>query len=512
MKLQSKKGFALTAAVAMVVSVFAGVTQAKAASSTLTYGVISALRSYEAKSGEIANKGPFYQAVYDTLAYEDTNGKLIPNLALKWRADSSRTHWAIDLRKGVKFTDGTVFDGNSVKANMEAFIGPTGDSPAKGTAGAVDSVSVDPTNPYKIVVNLNSPDPAFELALSQPPFYQQSPKTIGTAAAKTNPIGTGPYILDTAKTVVDSVYYYNRNPNYWNKAKVPFDNLVIKVFADTTAASNALRTGAVDVMNVSSSFSASLKAAGMEILTQRLDWQGLTIVNRKAGTKSPLGNLKVRQAINYAINRAAACTVGSSGLCAPTNQQWAPYNAGYVSSLDSTYPYDLAKAKSLMADAGYASGFDITIPSLSAFASILPFIKDALGAIGIKVTYVDVPIAQYFAVVQSGKYDMFFMSLGRARADWAFMKAQVLDTGAWNVCHCNDAKTTSYLNKIKGTPSAQRQAEYLQALNTYWVQQAFNVPFYNVDLTFGYNPKTVTVKLQGGNAVPYLPFGISPKA
>ena len=509
MKLQSKKGFALTAAFAMLISGFVGATQAKAASTTLTYGVISAIRSYEAKSGEIANKGPFYQAVYDTLAYEDTDGKIIPNLATKWRSDSSRTHWTIYLRKGVKFTDGAVFDGNAVKANVETFIGPTGDSPTKGTGAAIQSVTVE--NPYKVIVNLSAPDPAFELALSQPVFYQQSPKTIGTAAAKTNPIGTGPYILDTKRTVVDSVYYYTRNTNYWNKANVPFDNLIIKIFSDTTAASNALRTGAVDVMNVTAANAASLKSAGMEILTQRLDWQGLTLVNRKSGAKSPLANVKVRQAINYAINRDAACKVGGNGLCSATNQIWAPYNDGYVASLNSTYPYNVAKAKALMAEAGYASGFSLTLPSLAAFAAISGFIKDSLGEIGIKVSYEDVPLAQYFATVQSGKYDAFFMSLGRAKADWAFMKAQVLNTGAWNVCHCNDAKVTSLLAKIQKTPSAARATESLQALNTYWVQNAFSVPFYEVDLTFGYNPKTVTVKVQKGNAVPYLPFGISPK-
>jgi len=501
-----KKLFAWSAALAIAATgLIAGVAPAQAAGKTLTYGVISTIRSYAASSGEIANKGPFYQAVYDTLIMQMPNGRYTGWLADKFTADKAGTTITLHIRKGVKFTDGAAVTPEAVKASIEAF--QKGDSPRASDAASIASVSTKGEN---VIIKLSYPDPSIKWALSGA-IYIQSPSTIGTDAAKKVPVGSGPYILNTNKTIVDSVYYYDPNPNYWNAKARSFDNLVIKVLSDPTAAVNALKTGAVDVMNIADVNSVqSLKDAGFTISKQRLDWVGLTFVDKSGRMGSPLKNVKVRQAINMAFNRPALLQAIAKGNGEVTEQIFASFYPGYDQKLDSTYPYDVAKAKALLAEAGYPNGFELSMPTNAAFGTIAPAaIKQSLADIGIIVNYTDVPIAQLFFQMQMPKFPAYYMSLGRQPEPYVLVKTQISRDGAWNPAGYGDVKTDALIAKIQKAKTPKEAAGYYKALNSYIVKQAWFAPIYQVDLTFG-SSKNVKVNLQGGNAVPYLLYGITP--
>lgn len=501
-----KKILAASAALAIAATGFAGVSTAQAASSTLTYGVIGDIKSLEVRSSEFGNRAPFYQAVYDGLAFAKPSGQLVPGLALSWKWDKSLKVLTLNLRKGIKFTDGEPFNAAAVVKNLLAF--QKGDSPDASNAASIKSVRAK--DAYTAVVTLSDIDPAFEGYLGRNMGLMQAPNTIGTDAAKTQPIGTGMYIFDKAASQIGSTYVYKSNPNYWNKSIRKFDNLTIKVLSDPTAGVNALKAGQVDCLNLlDKSTVTSLQASGLKIASYYLDWAGFSFVDKQGRMGSPLKNLKVRQAINYAINRDTMVQVLANGYGKATSDVFASYSKGYVPALDSYYKYDLAKAKALMAEAGYANGFSLSMPSVSVLgAASYQAMKDALAAINITVNYTDVPLNNFFGDILAPKYPAYYMILERSGNDWTFIKFLINRDAVWNPSGYGDAKSDALLAKIQHSTGAV-QAGFLKQLNKYIVEQAWFAPFFVNEGKFAYK-SSLKVQTQAGNAVPYLPFGITP--
>ncbi len=501
-----KKLIAASAALAIAVTGFAGTTTAQAAGSSLSYGVIGDIKSFEVRSSEFGNRAPFYQAVYDGLAFAKPDGKLVPGLALSWKWDKSMTVLTLNLRKGIKFTNGEAFNATAVVKNLLAF--KAGDSPDASNASSIKSVKAK--NATTAVVTLTDIDPAFEGYLGRNMGLMQAPSTIGKEASKTQPIGTGMYIFDKAASQIGSVYVYKSNPSYWNKGVRKFDSLTIKVLSDPTAGVNALKAGQVDVLNLLDKSSvATLQSSGFKIASYYLDWAGFSFVDKQGRMGTPLKNVKVRQAINYAINRPAMVAVLADGYGKPTSTTFASYSKGYDKSLENYYSYDLNKAKALMKEAGYENGFTMNMPSVSVLgADNYKAMKDALAAINIKVEYTDVPLNEFFTQILSPKYPAYYMILERSGNDWTFIKFLINRDAVWNPSGYGDATSDALLEKIRKSTGAV-QAGHLKALNKYLVEQAWFAPFYVNEGKFAYSSK-VKVQTQAGNAVPYLPFGITP--
>jgi peptide/nickel transport system substrate-binding protein len=452
-----------------------GVTATHAApAKTLTVGLIGDINTFAASGSEFGNRNLPYQAVYDTLLVADTNGKLKPNVATSWKYDKAGTTLTLTLQKGLKFTDGTAVDAK-----------------AKGNT--------------QVVITLKDVDPAFVNYLARNAGLLESPKHIGASDEKTNPVGSGPYTLNKLKSKFGSVYTFNRNPKYWNSKAYPYDTVVMKVISDATAMVNALKTKAVDAANLASNDSITeLSASGIKFEKHFLDWSGFSFVDRTGALKSPIANVKVRQAINYALDRKALLAGVGSGYGKVTEQVFSPQSPGYVAKLNSYYTYDVAKAKALMAEAGYADGFTISMPSLTAFLGEAPFtlMSDQLKAIGITVKYTEEPFSTFFADILTPKYPMYWMQLEQSPNSWQFLQFLVSKTAVWNPDHFGDATSDALLAKIQHSTGAA-QAKSLQALNTYIVKNAWFAPFYLSQGTFAHN-SGVKVTSQAGNAVPYL--------
>lgn len=501
-----KKFLVTTAAIAVAVAGVVGAAPAQAATKTLNYGVVGDIKSFEVRSSQFGNAAPFYQAVYDSLALTKPDGSLIPGLALTWKYDKSLKVMTIQLRKGVKFTNGEAFNAAAVVKNMLAF--QKGDSPSASNAASIKSVKAK--GAYTVVITLSDIDPAFEGYLGREMGMMQAPSTIGTDAAKTNPVGTGMYILDKGASQFGSSYVFKSNPNYWNKAIRKFDNLNIKVISDATAAVNALKSGQIDVMNLFDLSAAStLEGSGFKTASYFLDWAGLSLIDKSGRMGTPLKNVKVRQAINYAIDRNLMLKVIDNGYGKVTSNVFASYSKGYVKSLDNYYGYNLTKAKALMKEAGYENGFSLSMPSVAVLpAAGYQAIKDALAAINITVTYSDVPLNDFFTQILTPKFPAYLMFLERSSNDWTFIKFLINRDAIWNPSTYGDSTSDDLLNKIQHSTGAV-QATHLKALNKYLVEQAWYVPFYGREGKFAYR-NNLKVNVQAGNAVPYLPFGITP--
>lgn len=470
----------------------------------LTIGTSGSPSSLDvAKGADYGNVSPFFQAVFDTLLQKDSAGELEPWLATTWEYNDDKTVLTLTLRDGVTFTDGTPLNADAVAASL-AYI-RDGSSAAAFRFKGVEFASVDATT---VKITLPAPDPSMLDLLSMAPGLIQAPSTFNDPDAATEPIGSGPYILDTSATVIGSTYVYTANPDYWNPDAVSYDHLTIRVLDDPTATVNAIKAGEINGARLDNNLKRKeVEAAGWTITSNQLDFQGLLLFDR-AGTLAPeLGDVRVRRAINMAFDRQALLDALADGYGTVTEQVFRPSSVGYDESLDTTYGYDPEGAKKLLAEAGYPNGFTLEMGSAPPFKTTNDLIAQQLADIGITVNITEAPIGQWYADMIAGKYPADWMGLGQ-EPDWQHINALIAPTAGFNPLHSQDPKVDEYISTIQWG-SDEDAAQATKDLNRYLVDQAWFAPFYRVELPYATDAKTA-VEFWPTNAYPSI-FGFSPK-
>jgi peptide/nickel transport system substrate-binding protein len=309
-----------------------------------------------------------------------------------------------------------------------------------------------------------------------------SPKAIADGSLKKAPVGTGPYTLDPSGTTSGSQYTFARNPKYWNAEAFPFDKIVFKPLTDPTAILNALRSGQINgALMTNAKNIAPAESAGLTVNKQTPgDVDGVYIWDRGGKMVPALGNVKVRQALNYAFDKNAIVKTAKQGYGEPTTQVYNKDTAAFDTSYDGKYSYDPAKAKQLLAEAGYPNGFDVTVPDLS------PYFPDAQAAmeqelkdIGVRVKVDKVPAAQLINALLAGKYPLSFFQLASFRP-WDTVVIQQMKSSLWNPLHYDDPKADALIQKAQSTPAGPEQDALFKQLNAYTVDQAWNAPWTQV--------------------------------
>jgi peptide/nickel transport system substrate-binding protein len=473
---------------------------------TLTLGLFVPPKSFAAQNAEWANVAPYMQAVYDTLLKADPDGTVKPNLATAWSYNDDKTELTLTLRDDVKFSDGTAFDASAAAQNLLRFKAGTS-ADATFLVNLKDAKATDATH---VVLTLSAPDPAMLTYLTQDAGVQESPKAFTSKDIETVPVGSGPYLLDTANTVAGSSYVFTKNDKYWNPSDQHYSKLVLNVYADSTALLNAIRGGQVNASTTpDNSIVDQAKAAGFTVNPLELNWQGLIIADRDGKITPALKDVRVRQAINLAFDRPGLLKAMSNGYGTATEQIFPTSSPSFDKSLDSTYSYDPAKAKQLLADAGYPNGFSVTMPSTAALgASNYALVKQQLGDIGITVKYVDLQVNDYIGAIIGGKYAMDVMALQQDPTDWQLASFQIAKSANWNGLHTEDPKVDGYLETLQ-TGSDADAAAAGKELNKYIVDQAWFAPWFRPGLSYLTDAHT-SVKVQVGNAYPYL-WNFTPK-
>jgi peptide/nickel transport system substrate-binding protein len=468
-------------------------------SSSLALGDVLAPATFEAANMNWGNQSVYAQAVYDTLLRQNPNGVGVePALATKWQYNPGKTVLTLTLRTGVKFTDGTAFNATVAAENLLRFR--DGTSPQRAKAAEV--VTAKAITPTTLQITLKQPDPAFLVYLTQVAGLEESPKAFNTANAATVPVGSGPYTLDTKNTVVGSSYVFVRNPHYWDPASVHYDTITVNVYEDDTSMLNALRGHQLNGAGLNDNTTLpQVQQAGYKTYPTFLNMDGLYLWDRGGKLNPALGNVKVRQAINYAIDAKAFLKVSALGYGKLTQQPFRTGSAGYVQALNSTYSYDPAKAKQLLAQAGYPNGFSLTMPVNSSDPqSLNALIQQQLGAVGIKVTFQDVS-TNLLPDMLAGKYAASYFQLQQDPVVPQLIGFMVAPEATWNPFHYGDSTSERLIAQVRQGGSAGAQAS--RELNTYLVKQAWFDPWYTVQTSFVADSAT-RVTVNQDNAYPNL--------
>jgi peptide/nickel transport system substrate-binding protein len=466
-------------------------------SRTLTLAVVADVTSWDPAQAHVGHQLQPYQPVYDTLIQREPDGTLSPMLATGWAYNDDRTELTLDLRTDVTFSDGTTFDAAATKVNLEHFKAANGRQAAQ--LAYFESAEIVDADTLKI--NLTAPDPAFEYYMSQAAGLMGSPAAIAAGTIATTPVGTGPYVYDPAQSLPGSQLAFTARQGYWNPSLQKFDKIVLRPMAETTARLNAVVGDLADATLVDARTVAHAERAGLTVLKDyQVDWQGLLLFDR-GGTLIPaLGDVRVRQAINYAIDRTTLLDQLQLGYGTPTAQVFGPSSGAYVEELDDRYPYDPAKARQLLAEAGYADGFEMRVPASPAFDTAIAAVAQQLGEVGIRVQAETAPQTTYVADLGAGKYPTTYFNLFQGEP-WVAINQLVSTRALYNPFDSTTPELQSMIDAVQN--GGERSDELAKDVNRYVTENAWFVPLFRIDQLYVMNG-SVTAAPQIQQAVPSI--------
>ena len=372
-----------------------------------------------AMKGEVDNADPHQSYtpnrmvqlhVYETLLTQDEQLRPHPGLALSWRAIDPVT-WEFTLRPGVHFHDGSPLTPADVAFSIMRAKAATG---VRTYASAVRNVvSVEPTGPQTLLIHTRQPTPL------QPAYLVSVAIVSAKAAAGATPadwnggraaIGTGPYRWIKWRQGQDVVL--DRNPDYWGQEE-PWDRVTFRFITNDGSRVAALLAGDVDVADTlpAELYDRVRETAGIRLITTNsifTDYLYLdslspstpnaTGMNGQALPTNPLRDHKVREAMDHALNRAALADRAMQGGATAAGQIAAPGLIGHVPGLEPA-SYDPALSKKLLAEAGYAQGFNLALSCTNdRFAGdsrTCQAVAQMLNAVGIHAKLESLPMSIY---------------------------------------------------------------------------------------------------------------------
>ncbi len=326
---------------------------------------------------------------HNTLVTLDPDFNIVPDLAEKWDILEDGRLYVFHLRKGVKFHDGTDLNAEAVKFNFDRILDPATKSWVRVFYEQVDKVEVEDEHTLRVVMN----EPSGALLPALAGYFQGVPVGSPTAMKKygddwlRHPVGTGPFIFK--EWAPGERVVLERNPNYFKKGLPYLDGIEFRIMRDPLAAITALRTGAVDLMARVPVRNVPIieKAPGIVLRSGPDRAPVIALVNMR---HKPFDDLRVRKAVaGYGIDRAEIARVVYMGKAKPL-VSIIPEGVQDYLDLNELYPYDPAKAKALLKEAGYDDKTPLRYTIVTnnddlAFADIAAMMKEQLAKIGVEI-------------------------------------------------------------------------------------------------------------------------------
>jgi peptide/nickel transport system substrate-binding protein len=422
------------------------------------------------------------------LSREGKDGKLVPGLAEKYEHPDALT-WKFILRPGVKFHNGTPLTSADVKFSFERLADP---KLSKWLETGQAIASIETPDERTVVFKTKNPTPWFVsnvhqiFIVSKADVQSRDPGDVGI-----KPMGTGPYKF--VEWVKGSHLKFTANESYWGGAP-KIKQVELKIITEPATRFAALASGSVDmVAGLPLELYDQIKAnPKLEILSRPSRRVVYLAVGNKAGT--PLADVRVRRAIYMAINEDEIIQKVMQGKAFPAAQLADSASTGYNQSL-KRMPYDPAKAKALLKEAGYENGFEITLAGPNDRyvndAKIAEAAVQYLNKVGIKAKLDVKPKAVFFPEVTSGDKFNFYL-LGWL--DGAYDSARGIGTnlatynkdkgwGGWNGARFSDPDIDGLMDKAAVMVNLTERDKILQQAHVLIQERVPLIPLhYGIDL------------------------------
>ena len=352
----------------------------------------------------------FYN-VQEALVKVDEEGKLVPWLAERWQASTDALTWTFVLRKGVRFHNGRPFTAEDVKFVLDRAQNPETKHPHAKNYEDIASVQV--RDEQTVVITLKKVNAMFlyNLARQGSVVYPRE----AVEQQKSQPVGTGPFVL--ARWERGDRIVLKRNPDYWAKGLPRLEQVTFRFIPDPNTALAALRAGDIDVLGFGlgpESVDAVRQEPNLKVIVGETTSDVILALNN---SKKPYADPRVRRALTQAINKDEVVKGAMFGLGRVLGTNIDPLNPYFV-DMSKAVPYDPARAKALLAEAGYPSGFDAVLkvaPQYPYTVRTGEVIAQQLAKVGVRVRLEQVEWGQWLdRVYKQADYDMTI--IGHAEA------------------------------------------------------------------------------------------------
>lgn len=465
-----------------------GSTSSSAVSAVLRVGLASDVVDWDPQTSTSLGDQQILENVYRGLTVLDPSTKKpVGELASSWKTSSDGLTWTFTLRPTAKFSNGKPVLAADVVYSVQRILDPTTKATSASDLAPVTAVTAGADG--TVVFHLGKPYSLLPTVLQYPAWSAIIPAGSGSTIANT-PVGAGPFTV--ASKVSQTEIVLKKSPTYWNAAEVHLGEVDLKVIPDENSRQAALTSQQLDLdPSVGLSDVARLQSnSNLQVDTFGSSWVDEFGMNAQKG---PFADVRVRQAVAYALDRTALAKVATFGLGKPATSLNSPVSPISVNAQDSI-PYDPAKAKELLAAAGYGQGLSFTFAACggTSFPEMVragQVIASDLAAVGVTAKFVTQDAGVWAdQVITKGNYDAFICGLISGNDPDQHSFKYFTRTGQYNFSHfTGPAKLDELLNHGRQvTDESQRSTIYSQAF-TILNQQVPWIPLYSVPGIVAYN-------------------------
>lgn len=438
--------------------------------------------------------------IYETLFTKDPEtGEIKPLLAESYENPDANT-WVIKLRKNIKFQDGETFNAAAVKYTFEKIMDPKTASPRASLLKSVDKIETP--DDYTVKIHTKTPYGIMLTALAHDNLSIVSPKADKAADINKNATGagTGPYSFK--EWVSGDHITLVKNKDYWGGTP-KLDSVTFKVVPEMATAVSMVDSGEADMVT-------GIPPEQLDRLKNNKD---VSVTVQKGNPvrylgfnfqKKPFDNLKVRQAIEAALDRDSYIST-LNGLGYKSMGIIGPKLIGYDKEVENHgIKFNLDNAKNLLKEAGYPDGFKttLTLTNSDNYTKLAPFIQAQLKKIGIEVTLNTMDSASFTAYAKSGKQDMYLSGWVNVTGDGEeLLYPQFFSTnsGATNFNMYKNPDSDKLIISCRETVDQNQRAAFINQANIKFTDDVLWVPMYhdNVSMAVRKNVKGVVLESNG---------------
>jgi ABC-type transport system substrate-binding protein len=413
--------------------------------------------------------------MYDTLVewdYDTLSPK--PGLA-RWSYPDPKT-MVLDINAGVKFHDGTPLDAEAVKFNLDRNRSDPR-SNVKADLTSIDAVEI--TGPMQITLKLKNADTALPAIFSDRAGMMVSPTNIKVLGGETDrkPVGAGPWKF--VSWADNQALIVTRNESYWRPGRPYLDGIEFNIIPELATGLRSVVAGQNDM---AFALPARLKpvidrAKNLQVVTGPTLYCIQLYINHG---RAPLDDVKVRQALNFAVDRDSFVKATLAGLGEPATMTLPSTHWAYDKPTSTLYPHDPEKARKLLAEAGHKDGLELTIGGYTDQDSVRrgEVIQEQLAKVGIRLKYFRGTVAeisaQFFATEK--KFDLL-LSAWTGRPDPSMTYALGFDKGAYyNASRLATPELSALIQESRESEDLKTRAAVFAKIQRLTMEQALSVP------------------------------------
>lgn len=423
--------------------------------------------------------------VVEPLTTYDNDIRLAPMLATEWEQSEDGLMWTFQLREGVMFHNGEELTAEHVAWSMNRIINPETGSGRVASVGGPDAVW-EAVDTYTVSVTTPEPNAILPQLLAGYPQSVVHPDSVNDAGQIVMPIGTGPFTIEDLEGTTNLTLA--KNPDYWQEGLPYLDAVEVSVITEDAPREAALLGGQVDwVARLAPQTVVALEGTDEIVIdtVPALHYQYMGLNTER----EPFNDVRVRQAIAYAVDREQICAAAEFGLCTVIESPTGPSSPWFIDY--APYGRDLETARALLEEAGVGDGFSMQLMPTSAFEETTraaQVVQANLAEIGIQSDIVAPEWSEWLELQGDGQYDGYICSWNGLTDGDAYYYLQHRTGEVFNFTGYSNPEFDALVDSARTTSDFEARYELYEQANQMLVDDAPYVYFYNRFFNRAYQP------------------------